>query len=66
MHFFTTTVCDLLISIAEASLGSASRLGCYQLDVRALKQQLHDSTEIRILCAFRILFLVKAAPGTVE
>ena len=45
MSFFTSSVCDLLISIAETSLSSASRLGCYQPDVRALKQQLHDRKE---------------------
>ncbi|HCK89130.1 MAG TPA: hypothetical protein DHW39_10040 [Erysipelotrichaceae bacterium] len=45
MNFFTSSVCDLLISIAETSLSSASRLGCYQPDVRALKQQLHDREE---------------------
>ncbi len=45
MNIFTTTVCDLLISIAETSLSSASRLGCYQPDVRSLKEQLHDRKE---------------------
>ena len=45
MKFFTSSICDLLISIAETSLSSASRLGCYQPDVRALKQQLHDRKE---------------------
>ena len=45
MNFFTSTVCDLLISIAETSLSSASRLGCYQPDVCVLKRQLHDRKE---------------------
>ena len=44
MNSFTSSICDLF-SIAETSLSSASRLGCYQPDVRALKQQLHDRKE---------------------
>ena len=45
MNFFTSTVCDFLISVAETSLSSVFRHGCYQSDVRSLKQQFHDSTE---------------------
>ncbi len=45
MNFFTSTVCDLLIPIAEPPLSSASRPGCYQPDGRALKQRLHDRKE---------------------
>ena len=45
MIFFTSTVCDLLIWIAEHSLVSTSHAGNYQPDVRALKQQLHDRKE---------------------
>ena len=44
MNFFTT-VCYLGISIAETSLSSVFRHGCYQPDVRSLKQLFHDSTE---------------------
>lgn len=47
MDFFISSVCDLLISIAETSLSSASRLGCYQPNVRALKQLLHDRKETK-------------------
>ena len=45
MNFFTLSVCDLLIWIAEHSLVSTSHAGNYQPDVRALKQQLHDREE---------------------
>ncbi len=53
MNFFTSSVCDLLIWIAEHSLAGTSHAGNYQPDVRALKQQLHDSFQTeyhRVLC----------------
>ncbi len=45
MNFFTSSVCNLLIWIAQHSLVSTSHAGNYQPDVRRLKQQLHDRKE---------------------
>ncbi|MCR4952086.1 MAG: hypothetical protein K6A40_12270 [Solobacterium sp.] len=47
MIFFTSSVCDLLIWIAEHSLAGTSHAGNYQPDVRALKQQLQNRRKMK-------------------